>query len=321
MADPELSVIIVSYNTRDLLVECLRSLKEHPPKGPHEAIVVDNASSDGSAATVAQDFPGVRCLASRENLGFAAANNRGVTEATGRFLLLLNPDTRVSDGALDAMTAYLDGNPDVGVLGCRQVDERGWPQLCYGSFPTFLGELRRRRETLGLARGDTRCRERVDRRYAAPADVDWVTGACMMMPRRLYVRLAGMDESFWLYFEDVDLCRRVWGAGKRVVYHPGITILHRRDSAMQTIRPVATAAYRAGELRYAALHRPFLAVATLRLRLLVRGCFGWLFARLGKTPGARRWVSRQLLRLALLGRPDSGWQQGPGGVDSPGPGG
>ena len=316
MDETELSIVIVSHNTRDLLAECLGSVRDCPPQCGHEVIVVDNASSDDSVEMLQEQFPDVRCVSSDQNLGFGAANNRGVAQAAGRFVLLLNPDTRVDEGSLEAMVSYLRETPDVGVLGCRQVDERGWPQLCYGRDPTILSELMRRRDTLGLARGDERAKDRVDRRYREPTDVDWVTGACMAFPRQVYTRLGGMDEDFWLYFEDADLCRRVRHAGRRVVYHPGITIFHRRDAAMANMRPVSSVAYRVAQLHYARTHRGAHAAFWVRLMVLARGTCGWLFSCFCGDPLVRRWVGRQMLRLGLLGKPGAGWRQGPAEMDS-----
>jgi len=312
VAENQLSIVIVSYNTQDLLAECLASLHDYPPDCPYEIIVVDNASNDGSVEMIRRDFPEVACICSRANLGFAAGHNRGVAQATGRHLLLLNPDTRVEEGALDAMLAYLEENEDVGVLGCRQIDERGWPQLCYGRDPRLLSEWARRVDTLGLERGDERVRSRVDGRYTSPSDVDWVTGACMMMRRQVFTRLGGMDEGYWLYFEDADLCRRVRDAGLRVVYHPFITILHYRGAAMKKFRPVTTVAYRAAQLRYVCLHRGALSAAFVRFLTCVRG----ILIRLTRREPDRRWVGAQLTRLALLGEPDANWRDGPPGVDS-----
>jgi GT2 family glycosyltransferase len=312
VAEPELSVVIVNYNTRDLLALCLASLQDHAPAVPYEIIVVDNASSDESSRMIQEDFPSVKCLASDTNLGFAAGHNRGVAQASGRVLLLLNPDTRVEEGVLDTLLAFLREHQDVGVLGCRQIDERSWPQLCYGRDPTMLTEWQRRNDTLGLARGNERVRNRVDGRYSGPSDVDWLTGACMMMRRQVYTRLGGMDEGYWLYFEDADLCRRVRRTGLRVVYHPGVSIFHYRGAAMQKFRPVSSVAYRAAQLRYVRIHRGMLPAAFVRLLLLIRG--GLLRLRGGS--GGRAWVGRQFIRLALLGAPEPDWRQGPRVVDS-----
>ena len=321
MDEPLLSIVIVNYNAAALLGDCLGSLRAHAPPFKHEVLIADNASTDGSMEFVAENYPDVHWVGLADNLGFAAGNNRGVAYARGRYLLLLNPDTRVRAGAVEAMVQFLMENPGVGVLGVRQEDGRGWPQLAYGDDPTFLGEARRRRTTLGLFRGREQCRRKVDGRFAEPADVDWVAGACMAMPRRVYTRLGGMDEAFWLYFEDCDLCRRVRRAGWRVTYHPGVTIFHRRDAVMDKTRPPALVAYRVSQKRYARLYLGHVAVAWVRLLCLARGVLAYLSRPPGLTRPQAVWVGRQLMRIALLGSPTSRWRQGRPGMDTRGAGG
>jgi GT2 family glycosyltransferase len=232
-------------------------------------------------------------------------------------LLLLNPDTRVTAGALDAMLDAIEADPGVGVVGCRQVDERGRPQLACGRDPTLWREFLRRRDTLGLARGDARAVRRVEGRYAGPSDVDWVTGACLMTRKDVYAELGGMDEAFWLYFEDAEFCRRVRASGRRVVYLPAATIIHLRGAVADTVRPLSGAAYRAGQLAYASKHRGRAGAALARLWCLARSGLAALVPPRGMTRREGRWVAAQLMRLAILGRPSADWRSGPAGVDSP----
>ena len=143
----------------------------------------------------------------------------------------------------------------------------------------------------------------------------------MAMPRRVYTRLGGMDEAFWLYFEDCDLCRRVRRAGWRVTYHPGVTIFHRRDAVMDKTRPPALVAYRVSQKRYARLYLGHVAVAWVRLLCLARGVLAYLSRPPGLTRPQAVWVGRQLMRIALLGSPTSRWRQGRPGMDTRGAGG
>jgi GT2 family glycosyltransferase len=231
----DLSVIIVSYNTKKLLDECLASLlaAEAPPGGV-EIIVVDNASADGSQAMVQANYPGVRLLASPENLGFAAANNRGTAVAQGRYLLFLNSDTRIEPDALVKPLAYIQANPDVGALtvkllypdGRRDPDNhRGfptpWNALCHFSGLSRLFPNTPRFNGYFQSYAD----------FSQTHDVEVIAGSYMLMPRDLFDALEGWDETYFFYGEDIDFCYRINQAGYRIVYYPHVTVLHYKGAS------------------------------------------------------------------------------------------
>jgi GT2 family glycosyltransferase len=234
------STIIVSFNTRELLQECLQSLLAECARLPvgttSEVIVVDNASADGSAEMVAKAFSNaptpVRLLRSNINLGFGAANNLAIEAAQGRYLVLLNSDAFFHPGALARAIEHMDANPQAGIGGARLVGRDGEPQLSARVFHSVLrdalvlsGLASRGFGSEGLSWAET------DR----PAEVDWVTGAFMILRREALAKTALFDPEFFLYCEEVDLCRRVKAAGYRVLYWPDVVVTHLGGESSRTL--------------------------------------------------------------------------------------
>ena len=235
---PDVSVVVVSYNTRDILRRCLARLTEELVAVNGEAIVVDNASADGSADMVAREFPQVRLLRSAVNLGFAAGNNRGFALARGRYVVLLNPDAFLGSGALALALAHMEGAPRVGIAGGRLQDPAGRLQPSGRLFPSLLNEAL---VTSGLAARYPRSRlfGRFDRTWADPgqaAQVDWVPGAFTIIRGRALGETGGFDERFFLYYEEVDLCRRMTQAGYEVWYWPDVVVTHIGGASSKTVK-------------------------------------------------------------------------------------
>lgn len=226
--DPELTVVVVSWNTRDLLRRALGSVARACAGVAHEVIVVDNASGDGSAAMVAAEFPRARLAAQAENLGFGRANNVGLRLGRGRHFLLLNSDAWLPDDSLPGLLPLLDGDPGVGVVGPRLVYDDARLQPSAYRFPS-LGRLLL--SELWLHRLLPRARAAAALRglywdHAAPAEVDWVSGACWLLGRRAYEATGGFDESIFLYGEEMELSWRIRQAGFKVLYRPEATVGH-----------------------------------------------------------------------------------------------
>ena len=222
MSAPELSISIVSWNTRELLRDCLRSVREDPRSAAWELFVVDNGSRDGSADMVEESFPGVEVIRSRENLGFSAGNNLALARARGRHLLILNSDTRVDPGALGGMVDFADGNPGVGAVGPRLEDGGGSLERSWGRSPgaiSLIGHkllLHRLFPFHRLAR----------RRPPEGRDVGWVTGACLLVRRQAAKAAGPLDDGMFMCHEDVEWCMRLRHAGWRVVYLPRSRVVH-----------------------------------------------------------------------------------------------
>lgn len=234
----DLSIIIVSYNGRDHLRCCLQSLIAHPPGVEHEIIVVDNDSRDGSAPMVAAEFPSVRLSRLARNVGFAAGANHGIRQAGGEAVVLLNPDSEIERDPFGPLLAYLRSRDDAGIVAPKLLNDDGSLQLSCRRFPTFSVALFNRYSLL------TRLfpRNPFSRRYLltdwshdAITEVDWVSGACLMVRRSLLEQIGLLDEGYFMYIEDVDLCQRVHRAGYKVVYFPEATVIHHIGRSSSTL--------------------------------------------------------------------------------------
>lgn len=231
----EVSVLVVSYNTRDLTLACLRSIGEQTVLA-HEVIVVDNASADGSAAAIAQQFPDVTLLAETRNHGFGRASNLAARHASGRYLLLLNPDTVVLDGGIDRLVRFADEMPQAGIWGGRTVYADGTLNhtCCFQHMTTWRLLCR----ALGLTRllGNHRW---VSEQYGGWAmqdarPVDVVTGCFLLISRTLWDRLGGFDPAFFMYGEEADLCLRARQMGAAPHFTPAAQIVH-HGGASETV--------------------------------------------------------------------------------------
>jgi len=231
-------VIVISFNTRDLLRECLSTLQREARGLSYETIVVDNASRDDSADMVAAEFPEMRIIRSKINLGFAAANNLAFKVARGRYVVLLNSDAFLRPNALRDSIARMDSNPRAGLAGGRLVGRDGSFQPSARMYPSLLNNFL---TMSGLAANypHSRLLGRMDRTWAdplAPAQVDWVPGAYSIIRRSVLDRIGFFDERFFFYCEEVDLCRRIKAAGSEVWYWPDIEVVHLGGESAKTVK-------------------------------------------------------------------------------------
>lgn len=235
----DLSIIIVSWNTRQSLQNCLASIYAQPWNIEFEVLVIDNASRDGSPQMVRRMFPQVNLIENVQNLGFARACNQGLRRAQGRFIALLNPDTQVLHNALHNMVAFLDKHPDIGALGPKIMDANGTVDLrCARHLPTLATEL------FEKTRLDRRFpRSRVFGHYLMSywdhndsRDVEALSGACLMVRREVLAEVGMLDESFFMYGEDIDWCYRIHKAGWRVFYYSEVQITHIAGQSTNLVR-------------------------------------------------------------------------------------
>lgn len=250
-----LSVIIVSWNTRDLLMDCLASLAA-PGGMPDETevVIVDNASADDTVACVRARYPWVEVIEQPANSGFAAATNRGLSVARGAHLLLLNSDTRVRPGALAAMMEYLQRDPNAGAVGADVRNPDGSAQPCAGPAPSLFSE------TCAILGLDRKMRAVTERRRSEPPTGaylarDWVLGAALMVRRAVYEGIGPLDAGYFFYSEEVDWCTRIRAHGWRVGTLVGARVLHHGGgSARRTSDRMRPALFRS-KIRYLSLHR------------------------------------------------------------------
>lgn len=267
---PELVIIIVSYNTRDCLDACLRSLHGPPPRCSHTIVVVDNGSRDGSVARVRAAWPAVQVIDAGRNLGYAAANNAAIRATDSELLLLLNSDTLVPPGAVDRLVAHLRVHADVAAVGPRLTDADGNVELSWGPPVTPWSEARRKLAGALLARRVPGLSARIAGAASRARYADWLSGACLLV-RRADARTAGLlDERFFLYFEDVDFCLALRRRGRRLRLAPEATVIHHRGRSGAGVPAGTRAAYRRSQLAFYRKHHPAW-VPLLRLYLRARG--------------------------------------------------
>jgi N-acetylglucosaminyl-diphospho-decaprenol L-rhamnosyltransferase len=266
----DLTIIIVSFNTKSELEACLASIAAAPPALPHEVVVVDNASSDGTLAAIAQRWPGIRLIEAGRNVGFAAANNLGIKAASGEFVLLLNSDTIVPPGAIDTLLRELSSDAGAVAAGPRLVDADGRPELSFGGMISPLAELRQKITVRLYERRWPPAVRFVERETSRRRYADWVSGACLLVRRRDALAAGLLDERYFLYAEDVDFCAALRGLGRRILFTPASQVVHLRGASGRS-RPAATAlAYRRSQLAFYAKHHPAWA-PVLRAYLRIRG--------------------------------------------------
>jgi GT2 family glycosyltransferase len=308
---PDVSVIIVNWNTRDLLCGCLASLLAET-RAAHEIIVIDNDSTDGSTAMVAAKFPDVHVIANASNRGFAAANNQGIAVARGRHVLLLNPDTIVLDGAIDTTLAWLSEHPDVGCVGCQVLEGPDVIQQTSFADPgpvnlaiVELGLHRLRRWFPVFGRPWYRDWDRTTQR-----DVDVVSGMFMLVPRAVLETVGPLDEAFFIYAEEADWCRRIRQDGWRCVFAPVAQIIHLDGGGKSTVQIKSRmhVQMQKSHLIYVRKHEGVLAFAIIRalfagsalLRVLLFGGLGRL--RPSPLTQARARLALASLRFHVLGQ-------------------
>ena len=247
-AQPDLTVCILSWNTRELLRRCLQSIYSptaaavgqawngagRPLTGDegetitYEVIVVDQESLDQSADMVEAEFPQVRLIRQKPNLGFAGGNNLAFHHARGRHFLLLNSDTVVRPGMFTSLVEYADNHLQVGLLGPKVLNPDGSLQASCRRFPTMGAGLLRNTPLSLFFRRSRAVRDYLmeDFKHDQPRDVDWLSGCCVLARRTLYEQIGGLDDEYFMYFEDVDWSMRAHQGGWQVVYYPGPTVIH-----------------------------------------------------------------------------------------------
>ncbi|MEZ7945205.1 MAG: glycosyltransferase family 2 protein [Flavobacteriaceae bacterium] len=225
----DVSIIIVNYNTKDLILNCLQSIFDFTLGINFEVIVVDNASQDGSCNSIQDKFPQVNLISSKENLGFGRANNLGAKEASGTFLFLLNSDTLLFENSIKILKDFLENSNEqnIGIVGCKLVDSNKNPDISYGNFPTIYQEI--------FEYGLSKIFKKYFKNKLSPAvidggslikKVDYVMGADMFMKKEVFEAVGGFDEDFFLYYEETEICFRLNSLGYKIIWNPNTSIIH-----------------------------------------------------------------------------------------------
>ncbi len=282
----QVDVVVVSFNCRDLLATCCESVAALGARA--NLIVVDNASADGSAEMVRTRFPDAVLISSDRNLGFGAAINRGAAHGTAAEVLLLNSDAELCPGAYAALSAVLQNDPKTAGVGPHITDERGRTELTAGRTLSLLNETWFKMLGSAYETGVPLLRTLVARSYARPRVTLSLSAACLLLRREAFDQVGGFDERFFLYAEDVDLCRRLLQSGWQLRYVPAARVQHRRG-ASAAVEPLTERWYRASQIAFYDKHRSRIALACLRAYLRLRYA---LMSRLGDA--ARRARGREV---------------------------
>jgi N-acetylglucosaminyl-diphospho-decaprenol L-rhamnosyltransferase len=269
---PRVSVVVLSWNTRELLARCLQSLRGQAAEVPLEVIVVDNASADGSADMVAHDFPEVVLLRNERNEGYAIGNNQGAARARAELLLLLNSDTEARPGAIGTLARFLDTHPQHGACAPRLERPDGTPQRSCKTFPTLLTAVfydtvfdRWFPSNATLPRYEMR-----DFDHLSSRDVDQPPAAALLVRRALWEQLGGFDPELWLFYNDVDFCRRLRAAGHEIAYVAEARVLHHEGRSTAQF-PEFGAIWHKNRLAYYRKAFGWRGTAVARVMTLVRG--------------------------------------------------
>ncbi|NLT43098.1 MAG: glycosyltransferase family 2 protein [Anaerolineae bacterium] len=304
MADPEpgLAVVIVTWNVLPLLRECLASLG--PQLGARdEVVVVDNASGDGTEYEVRKCYPWVSLVQTGANLGYAAGVNRGIAATSKPYVLVLNPDTRLAMGALPALRRLVERDPSIAVVGPRLMKPDGARESSLRSFPTlttlFVESTPLKR--LPLLSRVVRRYQLEDRSDAHVQAVDWVWGAAFLVRRQALLEAGGLDETYFMYSEEVDLCRRLQALGWAVVFEPAAVVIHHHGASSEQATTGTLIRFNRSKVLYAAKHIGRLRSECLRRYLLAT--YRWEVAveaaklALGHKPQLRRERLRSYRRV------------------------
>ena len=220
LAELDITIIIVSFNTREILLSCLRSIKKHTQDISYEVIVVDNASEDGTVNAVVELFPEVEVIANVNNRGFSAANNQGIMASKGKKIAFLNPDTLLTENSFKKIKDFLEKHPDFSILGAGIVDENNQP------YPIRLWEDRPQEAALKIL-GKYNVENELKRMGPKLArETKVISGCCFVITRDLVESIGMMDENYFLYNEEDDLCRRARKKGKKICFYPETSVQH-----------------------------------------------------------------------------------------------
>jgi GT2 family glycosyltransferase len=249
---PTLSAVLVNYNSGAELRRALESI-DREAAGSWEGIVVDNASTDGSERTVGE-FSSARLLRNPKNVGFGRGVNQAVAACTADRILIMNPDCQLMAGALPPLMAVLDADPRCAVAAPRILDPDGSPQGNARGDPDMLTGLFGRTSTLRRSLSGLEVARRNVVTADAPSNVDWVSGACMLVRREALAAVGGFDERYFMYWEDADLCRRLRDRGYTIRYVPGSTAVHQVGHSSRTARAASIRAFHDSAYLYYATH-------------------------------------------------------------------
>jgi len=295
----DLSVIIVNWNTKELLLNCIESFYRTAKGLTSEIFIVDNGSVDGSADSVRRAFPEIELIENERNLGFARANNDALRRYKGRYALLLNTDVILTDGAVKALVRFMDRNPTVGIAGGQLINGDGSKQNSFDNFPSLVTEAVNK-SLLRILFPKKYPSKRVE--YNDPIDVQSVIGACMIVRSQSIEEVGILDEDYFFFLEETDWCYRMQGKGWRVCHVPQARIVHLQGKTANTVRDRAKIEYYRSLYRFFRKHKGVVEFVLLKGCLFIRFCADFLITLLAclVTAFRRERLKRKLFIYAKL---------------------
>ena len=269
----DLSIIIVNWNTKDLLIQCLKSLEQTLQRLKMEVFVVDNGSVDGSVKSVREKFPGAIVIQNPINLGFAKANNQALILSKGKYILLLNPDTQEKEGAIETLRAFMDNHPEAGAAGAQLLNSDGSKQNSIANFPSLATELLNKSLLRWLFPKTFPGKER---NISEPIEVDSIIGACRMVRREAMEQVGLLDEDYFLFLEETDWCYRMKKAGWKVYHVPQAEVYHFQGKSAEKDKKRAKVEYYRSRYQFFKKNRGSWQWSVLLIGLLIKLGFEFL---------------------------------------------
>ena len=263
----DLSIIIVNWNTKEYLLHCIDSILQKKGSIPMEIIVIDNGSRDRSGEEVKRQFPGLRLIENGRNLGFAKAVNQGLRVSSGRYLLLLNPDTQLREGAIENLVSFMESHAEAGVAGAQLLKGDGSKQNSIANFPSLTTELLNKNLLRRLFPKKFPGKEKD---YPEPIEVDSVIGACMMVRRDALDQVGLLDEDYFLFLEETDWCYRMKRAGWKIYHVPQAQVHHFQGKSAETVKKRARVEFYRSRYHFFKKNRGHLQWFLLLIGLMVR---------------------------------------------------
>ena len=267
----KLSIIIVNYNTKDLLKNCIDSITASSPKFAYEIIVIDNASFDGSREVI-NSYPDIKKIFNRDNAGFACANNIGIETAGGEYVLLLNSDTVVLPGVIDKMVEYMDKNSDAGILGPKLIGKNGETiQMSWAFQPTIIREAIQRIFSSYNMEKYSFIKSIVELLQKKTRKVEVILGASMLVRKKVFENIGLLDEKYFLYLEETDFCQRAREYGWNIVFYPEAKVIHLLGQSVSKMKNESQIEYRKSQVYYYQKHLSKIQQMLLSFYLSIKG--------------------------------------------------
>ena len=281
------SIILVNYNGAQVAIDCLHSIQKHLHSVPYEVIVVDNASTDQSADLIEKTFPTVQLIRQSKNVGFGAGNNLGARVASGQYLFLLNTDTVLTCDLLPHLVQVIEQDSTIGIVGPKLLNSDQSLQLSTANSISLWGEFQDLKQKIEYRNPEKR--SQISQQFTIQQEVDIVIGAALLIRRSLFEELKGFDETFFMYFEESDLCQRVREKGYKIVYTPSVSLIHLGGYSVNKTSDRLSLEYRRSQIYYYQKHRP-------RYEQIILRCY--LAAKFASA-SLRQKTNLEILKLAL----------------------